>query len=444
MMPHTITLRLLLAILCTANALWSQSPQIVAVRAGRLFDSRSGQLLTKQVVLVEGERITAVGPEDQVKIPSGSRVINLSQATVLPGLIDCHTHIFVHNFSEVENTREYRTLMALTAAQRDLWAGFTMLRDMSTHGGASGSLRSYADVDIRNAIERGVVQGPRLQVSTLSVGPTGFDNIYAPGVNLPGDIAAADSPWEARRVVREELHYGADWIKIHGDVYHSFRFVPPTGGKGWDIWTDPTFTFEEVQAIVDETHRHGHKVACHAFWGEGLQNCVKAGVDSVEHAVALNDDEQLADILLQKGIYLVLTIGDYWKIKLPGDLKATGGQWSLAAQQEKSARLAISKGIKIAFGSGAQYWPTGPLVHGLQAGEFEYMVKYGMTPARAIQSATTVAAEMLGWQDRIGSIEKGKYADMIAVSGDPLMDITELERVKFVMKGGEVVRNDIR
>jgi imidazolonepropionase-like amidohydrolase len=435
---HTrFTLRLLLAILGTATALFAQAPQIVAIRAGRLFDSNLGQLLTKQVVIIEGERIMEVGPEDRVSIPSRSRVIDLSQATVLPGLIDCHTHIFAHNFDGVVDTREYRTMMALAAAQADLRAGFTMLRDMSTHGGG------YADVDIRNAIDRGVFQGPRLQVSTLGLGPTGFDVVYAPGVNVPTDVAVADSPWEARRVVRQQIHYGADWIKIHGDIYSTFHFVPPTGGKGWDIWTEPTFTFEEIQAIVDEAHRHGHKVACHAFWGEALQNCVKAGVDSVEHGVALDDDEPLADIIVQKGIYIVPTIGDYFKIKMPKDLKATGGKWSLAQQQENTIRLAISKGIKIAFGSGAQFWPTGPLVHGQQAPEFEYMVKYGMTPAQAIQSATTVAAHLLGWQDRIGSIEKGRYADMIAVSGDPVKDITELERVKFVMKGGEVVRDDI-
>jgi len=426
----------LIPTLCVATALWCQTPQVIALRSGRLFDSNSGQLLTKQVVLIQGEKIMDVGPDDRIKIPPGAQVIDLGQATVLPGLIDCHTHIFAHNFSQVETTQEYRTLMALKAAQADLRAGFTTLRDMGSHGGG------YADVDIRNAIDRGIFQGPRMQVSTRAIGPATFSYHWSPEVSLPSEAATVDSPWEARRVVREQIHYGADWIKLHGDAYHSFRFV--TDGKKWDIWCDPTFTFEEVSAIVEEAHSHGHKAACHAFGGEGLKSCVRAGVDSVEHAVALSDDEQTADLMVQKGIYVVLTIGDYWTVKLPGDLKATGGKWSLAAQQENSTRMAISKRIKIAFGSGVQFYPDGPLVHGLQAPEFTYMVKYGMTPAQAIQSATKVASELLGWQDRIGSVEKGKYADIIAVSGDPVQDITELERVKFVMKGGQVVRNDFK
>jgi imidazolonepropionase-like amidohydrolase len=434
-MARKVFVRLLPAILCILTASASQAPQVVAIRAGRLFESKSGQLLTKQVVLITGERITEVGPEDRVKIPDGVRVIDLSQATVLPGLIDAHTHIFSGNISRIDTTREYRTLMALADAQRDLRAGFTTLRDMASHGGA------YADVDVRNAIDRGVFQGPRMQVSTMGITTSG--SIAHTGsweTNLPESYATADSPWDARRVVREQIHYGADWIKVIADGYDTFRFV--NDGKTWDIWSDPTFTFDQVQAIVDEAHRHGHKVACHTYGGEGLQNCVKANVDSVEHALSL--DEQTADLMLQKGIYLVLTAYDYSTLKLSRDLKLTGGKYSLAMQREKSGRFAISKGLKIAFGSGAQDSPGGELVHGLQAPEFAFMVRFGMTPVQAIQSATTVAAEMMGWQDRIGSIEKDKYADIIAVSGDPLTDITELERVKFVMKGGEVVRNDLK
>jgi len=428
---------ILLAILCTASALWPQATQVVAVRAGRLFDSKSGQLLTKQIVLVEGERITEIGPEDLVKIPPGAQVIDLSQATVLPGLIDCHTHIFALDATPSKTTREYRTLIALSDAQVDLRAGFTTLRDLGNHG------NGYADVDIRNAIDRGIFEGPRMQVATMGLGVTGQGYPNSPeALDLPRGSGTVDSPWEARRGVREEIHYGADWIKFFADNASNYRF--DADGK---IWFDPRFTLEEVKAIADEAHRHGMKVACHAFGGEGLQNCVQAesAGDTVEHAYDL--DERTADVMLQKGLYLVLTAGllytgEYTRNDLPMELKETGGRNSLVAAREKSGRLAVSKGLKIAFGSGVNKTPTGTYGHGSQGKEFEYMVQYGMTPTQAIQSATTVAAEMLGWQDRIGSIEKGKYADIIAVSGDPLKDIKELERVKFVMKGGKVVRND--
>jgi imidazolonepropionase-like amidohydrolase len=249
----------------------------------------------------------------------------------------------------------------------------------------------------------------------------------------------ADGPWAARAAVRVLVHFGADWIKIQSDNFLTYHFIPPTDGKGWGLQTYPTYTLEEVKAIVDEAHRLGHKVACHAFIGEGLQNCVLAGVDSIEHGISL--DKENAEMMLQKGIYYDPTILDYAISKLPVNLRATGGQWSLHAQQEASVRMAISMGLKIVFGSGN---PSAGDKAGTQAPEFEWLVKYGMTPAKAIQAATIVPAEMLGWQDRIGSIEQGKFADIIAVSGDPLKDITELERVKFVMKGGAVVRNDLK
>jgi imidazolonepropionase-like amidohydrolase len=405
--------------------LWSQAPQVTAILAGHLIDTKSGAVIEKQVVLIQGERITDVGPQDQIKIPAGAKVIDLSHATVLPGLIDCHTHIFPSDVSETATTREYRTLVALSDAQVDLRAGFTTLRDLMTHGGG------YADVDIRNAINAGLAVGPRLQVATLGVGVTGSGLPRSPELHMPLSVLQADSPWEARKAVREESFYGADWIKLHSTEGYSFE-----GGN--KIWFDPTFTAEEVNAIVDEAHRHRKKVACHAFGGEGLQNCVRAGVDSVEHAIVL--DEPTADLMLQKGEYLVLTAAHYYSDDyLPKDLKATHGEYSLAAAQAKSAHLAISKGIKIAFGSGVHDVPGGIHAHGTQGIEFKYMVQDGMTPMHAIESATTTAAEMLGWQDQIGSIEKGKYADIIAVSGDPIKDITELEHVTFVMKGGKVI-----
>jgi imidazolonepropionase-like amidohydrolase len=410
--------------------------QTVAIRAGRLFDSKAGKSVENQVILVEGEKITAVGSADKVQIPAGAQVIDLSNSTVLPGLIDGHTHVFGFGLdgikpggppfaSPINDTREYRTLLALANAQKDLRAGFTTLRDLMSHGGG------YADVDIKRAINRGYFQGPRMQVSTMGLVATGEGMLGSPEVTLPRNYQTVDGPWEARQAVREQIHYGADWIKLHSTADYEFE-------PGGELRSDPTFTKEEVDAIVDEAHRHGKKVACHAFGGEGLRNCVEAGVDTVEHAIEL--DEATADLMKKKGMYLELTayhysLSDYTQ----KDAKATGGKYSLEALREKSGKLAVSRGLKISFGSG-----VGPFPHGTQATEFEYFVKYGMTPAQAIQAATTVAAEMMGWQDRIGSVEKGKFADIVAVAGDPLKDITELERVKFVMKGGQVIRNDIK
>jgi imidazolonepropionase-like amidohydrolase len=421
---------------CVATVAHAQAPQITAIRAGRLFDSKSGKVVEGQVILVEEDKITAVGPADRVQIPPGAQVIDLSKATVLPGLIDGHTHVFGFGLdgikpggtpfaSPVNDTREYRTLLALANAQKDLRAGFTTLRDLMSHGGG------YADVDIKRAINRGYFLGPRMQVSTMGLVATGEGILGSPEVSLPRNYQTVDGPWAARQAVREQIHYGADWIKFHSTADYEFE-------SDGALMSDPTFTKEEVDAIVDEAHRHAKKAACHAFGGEGLRNCVEAGVDTIEHAIEL--DEATADLMKKKGIYLELTAYHYSLSDYTArDAKSTGGKYSLQSMREKSGRLAISRGVKISFGSG-----VGPFPHGTQAAEFAYLVKYGMSPAQAIQAATTVAAEMMGWQDRIGSLEKGKFADIIAVAGDPLSDITELERVKFVMKGGQVVRNDLK
>ena len=426
------TFSLLFAVAFSAHA----QNTTVAIRAGRLFDSKSGKMLENQVVLIENEKIKSVGAAESVTIPQGAQEIDLSRATVLPGLIDGHTHVFGFGLdgikpggppfaSPINDTREYRTMLALANAQKDLRAGFTTLRDLMSHGGG------YADVDIKRIINRGVFLGPRMQVSTMGLVATGEGTLGSPEVNLPRNYQTVDGPWAARQAVREQIHYGADWIKFHSTAGYEIK---PDG----KLFSDPTFTKEEVEAIVDEAHRHEKKVACHAFGGEGLRNCIEAGVDTIEHAIEL--DEPTADLIKKKGIYLELTayhysLSDYTE----KDAKSTGGKYSLEGMREKSGRLAIARGLKISFGSG-----VGPFPHGSQAQEFAYLVKYGMTPVQAIQTATSVAAEMMGWQDRIGSIEKGKFADIVAVSGDPLKDITELERVGFVMKGGQVVRNDIK
>src|ERR1700686_843402 len=408
----------------------------VAIRAGHLFDSKSGKMLENQIILVEGEKIKSVGSADSTTIPQGAQEIDLSKATVLPGLIDGHTHVFGFGLdgikpggppfaNSVNDTRELRTLLALANAQKDMRAGFTTLRDLMSHGGG------YAAVDIKKGINRGIFPGPRMQVSAMGLVATGEGISGSPEVNLPRNYQTVDGPWAARQAVREQIHYGADWIKFHSTADYEFE-------SDGALNSDPTFTKEEVQAIVDEAHRHGKKAACHAFGGEGLGNCVEAGVDTIEPAIEL--DEATADLMKKKGIYLELTAYHYSLSEYTArDAKSTGGKYSLQALREKSGRLAISRGVKISFGSG-----VGPFPHGTQAAEFAYLVKYGMSPSQAIQTATTVAAEMMGWQDRIGSVEKGKNAEIIAVSGDPLQDITELQRVKFVMKGGKVIRDDTK
>lgn len=400
----------------------------IAVRAGRMFDGKSDHLLSNQTILIQGERIVEVGPSARVKIPAAAQVIDLSRDTVLPGLIDAHTHVFANKedfYEEVlKESLQYRTLLALVNAQKDLNAGFTTIRDVKTEGAM------YSDVDLRNAINRGIVPGPRMQVATRGLQSTGGfqPNGYAPQLALPSVEEQVDSPWEARRAVREQIWRGADLIKLYATNHFTFD-------ANGHMNIPPTFDEEEVRAIVDEAHHRGKKVACHAFGGKGLHYCLDAGVDSIEHGVQL-DDAAIKE-MVAKGIYLVPTLYHYQLMK-PEQVKQFNGN-SIAGASEPSFRKAVAAGVKIAFGTG-----VGPFPHGTQAKEFEWMVKFGMTPVGAIRAATSVAADLLGWQDRVGSISDGKFADLIAVSGDPLTDVTELERVKFVMKGGQVVRDDFK
>jgi len=403
-----------------------------AVRAGNLLDVRSGRMLRDQVVLIRGDRIADVGPAADVKIPEGAQVLDLTRATVLPGLIDAHTHLFLTGESHgryeeqlLKESWQYRTIEAVVNARLDLEAGFTSMRDLETEGAM------YSDVDVRNAINRGLIPGPRLEVVTRAISTTGGYPLegYSPEVPVPSGAQIVDSPEAARHAVREQIKYGADLIKVYAT--HHFRFTED--GKLANI---PTLTLDELRAIVDEAHREGVKVACHAYGGEGLHNCIKAGVDSIEHGLDL-DDQAIAE-MVQKGIYYVPTLYVY-EFEPEEDLGASGGKTTRARIHEASFRKALERRVKIAFGT-----DVGPFPHGTQAKEFEYMTKFGMAPAQAIQAATVNAAELMGWQDRVGTVETGKFADLIAVPGNPLDDITELERVKFVMKGGEVVRNDLR
>jgi imidazolonepropionase-like amidohydrolase len=414
-----------LAILGAAAAL---SAQVVAVRAGRLFDPKSGTNLTNQVVLINGDRITDVGPADRVKVPAGARVIDLSQATVLPGLIDGHVHL-----TDAAGGLQHQMMVALNTATQSLNAGFTTQVAMGSHGGG------YADVELKRAIESGLVQGPRI----LPAGP--LLTVTAPGNEffplefkpLEPDLVA-DGPEALRADVRQLAHYGVDHIKIHTTGRFYFK---PNG----EMVNQPLLTLEEMKAVVDEAHRLGLFVATHSYGGDGLKFAIEAGVDDIQHATALDDADIKA--LLQKNLPITTTILDHRQDE-PGDLKqwAPYSRWRLVEQTWKKM---LAAGVKLGFGSGAAP-PPGRVFnsecncsHGVQAEMFPIFVKWGATPLYTLRMATTVNAEIIRMQDRLGTIEKGKFADIIAVSGDPLQDITEMQRVKFVMKGGVVVRNDL-
>jgi imidazolonepropionase-like amidohydrolase len=399
------------------------TPQVIAIRAGRLFDSKNGQMLTRQVVVLQGERIADVGPESQVKIPAGAQVIDLSRATVLPGLIDAHTHMF--NTPRPGMSREQSTLIAVHNLQADLRAGFTSARDMSSHG------NGYADVDVRDAINEGRLDGPRFQVSGRGI-------VWARAANAapenPLASTVVSSVEEARAAVREHVQHKVDWIKLFPTGAYSFT---PTGEAQYQL----TYPMPVLQALIDESHRLGHKTACHVLGGEGQKNAILAGCDTIEHAYGL--DQEQANMMVQKGLFYDPTFQRYIEPYMDDvDAKNTGGKFRMIPIFEKAVTMgAATKGMKMMMGSGAD---GSTYAHGTQALDFEALVKRGgMSAARAIQAGTVNNAEVMGWSDRVGSIDKGKYADIIAVNGDPLADITELQRVKFVMKGGKVIRNEV-
>jgi imidazolonepropionase-like amidohydrolase len=396
---------------------------LVAIRAGQLFDSKSGQMESRQVILLKDDRITEVGPESQVRIPAGAQVIDLSQATVLPGLIDAHTHMF--NPPKPGMSRETSTLIAIQNLQADLYAGFTAARDMSSHG------NGYGDVDIRKAVDAGRINGPRFRVSGRGI-VWGAAPATAPANPLASIVVR--SVEEARAAVREHVEHGVDWIKLFPGGAYSFA----ANGEPQYVTTYP---LPVLEALIDEAHRLGHKTGCHVFGGEGLKNVITAGCDTVEHAYGLVQEQ--ADAMVAKGLFYDPTLVRYTEPYMDdNDSKNTGGKYRMIPIFENAVAMAgKTKGLKVMVGSGVD-GATFP--HGTQALEIESFVKQAhMTPARAIQSATIVNAEALGWKDEIGSIEKGKYADLVAVSGDPLSDIAELQRIKFVMKGGKIIRNEL-
>jgi imidazolonepropionase-like amidohydrolase len=403
-------------------------PAKIAVKAGHLLDVKSGRYLENQVILIEGDRIQTVGAAAEVQIPSDAKVVDLSNRTVLPGLIDCHTHLtmspFLGAYRALSVSVPREALLGARNARVTLEAGFTTVRNV----GASG----FADVALRDAINAGDVPGPRMLVSGPPIGITGGhadENLLAPEFHYSAD-GVADGVPAVMAKVRENIKYGADLIKFMA-----------TGGvlSQGDNPALEQYSPEEMRAIIDTAHGLGLKVATHAHGALGIRDAVLAGVDSVEHGSYINEED--IGLMKQHGTYLVPTLylGDwllenYPKMGLTENM-VTKARVVIPAARENVGH-AIHEGVRIAFGTDAAVYP-----HGLNAHEFPVMVKLGMTPLAAIQASTVNAADLLGWSDRVGAIEPGKYADLIAIEGDPLQDVSVLEHVEFVIKGGEVIKS---
>ena len=432
-MLRRISFFVLLLTCCTSVCMAQQTvpPQVSVIRAGKLLEVDSSHLLTNQMILVRGGKIEAVG--DHLAVPPGAAVIDLSKFTVLPGLIDCHTHLADLPFEEpllvLQKSAAETAYAVIPNARVTLLAGFTTVRDV-------GVYRAFNDVALRDAIAQGHVIGPRMYVAgayiTISEGAGAMTGL-APDMQLPWDLhfGEANSPWEVRQKIRELAHRGADHIKIlstgavltHGSNPKSVEFTP-----------------EELQAAVDEARNFGLRVEAHAHAAEGIKNAIRAGVASVEHATLI-DDEGIA-LAKEHGTYLDMDIYDEECIQDAGKKNPTPTDFlehdrDLGEIQRRNFTKALRSGVKLSFGTDAGVCP-----HGINARQFAFMVKYGMTPLQAIQSATVSAADLLGKSDLLGSIQPGKYADIIAVSGNPLEDIRLLENVRFVMKEGKVYKQE--
>jgi imidazolonepropionase-like amidohydrolase len=424
-------------LLGTVTPSQSNSPSaatLTVIRAGSLIDGTSDAPRKNQLIFVRGKRIEKIA-DASAAIPAGATIIDLSSATVLPGLIDSHTHIFLWGEDPAKGGYDanilkagiaLRAARATFAVRRALEQGFTTLRDLETEGAG------YGDVEIKEAIAEGTIPGPRLFVVTRAISSTGGYNLegYAPELVMPKGAQIIDGPVEARKAAREQLEHGADWIK----VYMTHRSWVDKQGN---LVSQPTLTVEELKAIVDETHGWGKKVACHAYNGIGMQRALDGGCDSIEHGLEITD-AQMAQMLRQ-GTWYCPTLSPYYDDWAPADTPDGKRDRARAAVHEITFRKALQAHLKIVYGTdmGGMPW-TEPL-----AQEFRRLVGLGMPPMDAIQSATSRAADMLEMKGEIGVIAPGAFADIVAVKGDPLKDVTELEQVRFVMHDGSIFKNEL-
>jgi len=405
----------------------AQTPKAIAIRAGMLIDGRGGPPVSNALIIIRGDKIISVTQNQPP--PADVEVIDLSKYTVLPGLIDAHTHIFLNgdptaaDYADqlLKESIPYRAVLAARNARIALDHGFTTLRDLETEGAM------YGDVDVKTAIEKGEVPGSRLFVATRAMAPTGIYPLlgYSWELDLPHGVQVVDGVDGARLAVREQISHGADWIKFYAD---RGTYFTPDG----HLHSKVNFTEEEAHAIVEEAHRLGRLVAAHARGEEGIAAALRAGVDSIEHGIGFTDP--LLDQAAKRGVYWIPTA-----MVAAGETSPGGEPTSMASCEERAFRSALKKGVKIVFGTdvGGFAW-----TEGIEAREFPFYVKYGMTPMQTIQTATSTAAALLGKSDSLGTIGPGKTADLIAVKGNPLTDVTQLEKVIFVMKAGTVYKDE--
>ncbi len=409
----------------------SSTPVVTVIRAGNLIDPVSGETKHNQVIVIHGNRIESVS-DGGAAVPAGAKIIDLSSVTVLPGMIESHTHIFLqgeepalggYDIQLLKFPLAYRAARATVSARRALEQGFTTIRDMETEGAG------YGDVGIKMAVNEGRIPGPRIFTTTRAISTTGGYPLegYAPEIEVPKGVQIIDGPVQARKAAREQMDHGADWIK----VYMTHRSWVDKDGN---LVSQPTLTLEEIKAITGEVHGWGRKVACHAYSGEGLQRALDGGCDSIEHGLLISD-AQIAQMKRQ-GTWYCPTIAIYYKEWSPENTPEGKRDRARAADHEVSFKKALQAGLKIVYGTdvGGFSWDQ-PI-----AQDFPYMVKFGMSPLEALRSATTRPAEMLGMTGQIGVIAPGALADVIAVDGDPLTDINALGRVTFVMKDGQVYK----